>query len=56
MNQPVLEGGLGFTFTYNHDTNILFSETHQELIEKLNKILKSSNCMSLNFDNLSENH
>lgn len=31
LNQPILEGGLGFTFTYNYDTNLLLSQNHKEL-------------------------
>ena len=29
LNQPILEGGLGFTFTYNYDTNLLLSQNHK---------------------------
>lgn len=56
LNQPILEGGLGFTFTYNYDTNLLLSHTHQELKEKFEKIFTSSNCISIDFDNLDQEH
>ena len=31
LNQPILEGGLGFTFTYNYNENFLKCKSHTEL-------------------------
>lgn len=34
MTQPILAGGLGFTFTYNYGQDFIDSNTHQELKDK----------------------
>jgi hypothetical protein len=56
LNQPILEGGLGFTFTYNYSENFLQTHTPVELREKFDKILHSSNCVAINLDELTPAH
>lgn len=56
MNQPILEGGLGFAFTYNYGQDFLSSESHKQLKQKFDNILGSSNCVPINLNNLNKKH
>ena len=56
INQPILEGGLGFTFTYNYGQDFLSSESHKELKEKFDSILSCSNCVPIDLDKLDKKH
>jgi 1,4-alpha-glucan branching enzyme len=49
LTWPILEGGLGFSFTYNFHESLSLSQQHESIYEMVKQIQSSSNCLSLNF-------
>lgn len=52
LTWPILEGGLGFSFTYNFHETLSLKQQHESIYEMVKQIQSSSNCLSLHFDAL----
>ena len=52
LTWPILEGGLGFSFTYNFHESLSLSQQHESIYEMVKQIQSSSNCLSLNFSDI----
>lgn len=55
LTWPILEGGLGFSFTYNFHEALSLRQQHESIYEMVKQIQSSSNCLSLHFDALQPN-
>jgi hypothetical protein len=49
LSSPILEGGLGFSFSYNFHESLSLSQQHESIYETAKQIHASSNCLSLDF-------
>lgn len=52
LTWPILEGGLGFSFTYNFHETLSLNQQHESIYEMVKQIQSSSNCLSLHFDSV----
>ena len=52
LTWPILEGGLGFSFTYNFHEALSLKQQHESIYEMVKQIQSSSNCLSLQLDHL----
>lgn len=49
LAEPILEGGLGFSFTYNYHECLTLSDKHCLLFASAKQIHSQSNCLSVDF-------
>lgn len=50
LNEPILEGGLGFSFTYNHHQSVALNQKHCDIYDAAQQIHCKSNCLAVSFD------
>lgn len=50
LSEPIQEGGLGFSFTYNYHESLSLDQQHDSLYNVIKQIQASSNCLSLTFN------
>lgn len=52
LSSPILEGGLGFSFSYNFHESLSLGQQHESIYSTANQIHASSNCLSLDFSSM----
>lgn len=52
LSEPIQEGGLGFSFTFNYHESLSLDQQHESLYDVVKQIQASSNCLSLTFNEM----